>query len=116
MSRRNAARCTTAVTALLGVLASLSLGALSGFRICGLNLFDSLDFVTANVLLPLGGLLICLFTGWRWKSKDFAPQLYADASEAVHKPAYRLFRFLIRYVCPLTMLLLFLDNLGLKIF
>lgn len=116
MSRRNAARCTTAVTALLGVLASLSLGVLSGFRICGLNIFDSLDFVTANVLLPLGGLLICIFTGWRWKSKDFAPQLYADATDAVHKPAYRLFRFLIRYACPLTMLLLFMDNLGLKIF
>lgn len=115
LSRPAAARCTTVVTALLGALASLSLGVLSEWRICGLSIFDSLDFATANVLLPLGGLLTCIFAGWRWKSKDFAPQLYAHADDPHSKPGYRAFRFLLRYVCPVVMLVLFLDSLGLKV-
>ena len=38
-------------------MASLSLGVLDGWTICGLTLFDSLDYLTANIMLPVGGLL-----------------------------------------------------------
>jgi hypothetical protein len=55
LSRKAAAWLTTAATAALASLASLSLGVLSGWTICGLSLFDSLDFLTANILLPAGG-------------------------------------------------------------
>ena len=41
------------------------MGVWSGWSICGRNLFDSLDFVTANIMLPVGALLTCLFVGWR---------------------------------------------------
>ncbi len=65
LSRRAAAWLTTGATALLATLASLSLGVLGGWRIFGLTLFDALDFATANILLPLGGLFTCLFVGWK---------------------------------------------------
>ena len=65
LSRKTAAWLTTAATAALASLASLSLGVLSGWTICGLSLFDSLDFLTANILLPAGGFFTCVFVGWK---------------------------------------------------
>ena len=57
LSRRAAAWATTAGTAALATLASLSVGVLNGWKIFGLNLFDALDYLTANIMLPIGGLL-----------------------------------------------------------
>ena len=53
----------------LSALASLSLGMLSDWRICGLTIFDSLDFLTANILMPVGGLLTSIFVGWRFERR-----------------------------------------------
>ncbi|EKC79408.1 sodium transporter family protein, partial [human gut metagenome] len=64
LSRRAAAWATTAGTAALAALASLSVGVLNGWKIFGLNLFDALDYLTANIMLPIGGLLTCIFVGW----------------------------------------------------
>jgi len=50
--------------AVLGVFSTLSQGPLPGLRIGNRNLFDLLDFSSANIMLPLGGLLIVVFAGW----------------------------------------------------
>ena len=111
MSRRASAWCVTAATMLVSVAASLSLGAWNDFRIFGLNIFDSLDFVTANVMLPLGGLCTSLFVGWRLKRS-----LLHDEITNHGELRCRLFGVLVvllRYVCPVLLLLIFLYNLGL---
>lgn len=110
MSRRAAAWTTTAATAVLASLASLSLGVLNGWRIFGLDLFDALDFVTANVLLPLGGLLICIFAGWVFDKRVFRRELTNDGR--LRFRIMPLFLFMLRWVCPIVLLLVFLDNLG----
>ncbi len=76
----NIPRATTSVVVgfvifLLGVTASLSMGAWSHIVIPwpgteGINLFDFYDNFSAKVLLPLGGLLISLFTVWVWKPEN----------------------------------------------
>lgn len=48
----------------LSLLCSLSLGPLSGWTIGGLTIFDFLDFVTANFMLPLAALGLCIYVGW----------------------------------------------------
>lgn len=108
--RRSAAWATTGSTLVLAALASLSLGASEGWRICGLNLFDSLDYLTANILLPAGGFFTSIFVGWRMKR----PTLHAQITNDGRLPfrIERLFRFLLRYVCPTTLLLVFMDNIG----
>ena len=63
-TRGKAARLVTAGCILLGILCSLSLGVTKDFTIFGLGMFDLFDFVTAKLMLPLGGLLISIFTGW----------------------------------------------------
>ena len=110
LSRKHAARLTTLFTILLGAVASLSLGVLNHWRICGLNFFELLDYLTANILLPLGGLLVCLFVGWHLDRKSFEQQLYAGCSPT---SSHSLMRGFIRYCCPLIILFVFLHNLGL---
>lgn len=110
LTRRAAAWTTTASTAALAALASLSLGVLSGWTLFGLNLFDSLDFLTANILLPAGGLFTCIFVGWRLDRRILRAQITNDG--ALRFRIYGLFLFLLRWVCPAVLLLVFLDNLG----
>ena len=111
MSRRAAAWATTLSTLALAAVASLSLGVLDGWTICGLTLFDSLDYLTANILLPVGGLFTCLFVGWRLDRKVLREQI-TNHGELKFR-IYGVFIFLLRYICPAVLLLIFLDNLGL---
>ena len=111
LSRRAAAWLTTGATALLATLASLSLGVLGGWRIFGLTLFDALDFATANILLPLGGLFTCLFVGWKLDPARLHDEVTNGGK--LRFRIYGLFIFLLRWVCPIILLLVFLDNLGL---
>ena len=110
MSRRAAAWATTLSTIVLGAAASLSMGVWSGWTICGMNLFDTLDFVTANIMLPAGALLTCLFVGWRLDREVLHAQMTNNG--ALPFRIYRVFILLLRYFCPAILLLVFLDNLG----
>ena len=109
VSRRAAAWIVTLFTGFMAVLASLSLGIGKSYTICGLTLFDSLDYLTANIMLPLGALLTCLFVGWKFDQKTFEQQLYPDCRP---NGEYPLLRFLIKFVCPIFLLILFVYNLG----
>ncbi len=110
MSRRAAAWTTTAATTLLGAVASLSVGVWSGWKPFGLTLFDLLDYVTANILLPVGGLFTCIFVGWKLDQQVLKDQITNNGTLKFR--IYTLFIVLLRYFCPLVMLMLFLDNLG----
>lgn len=110
LPRRRAAWTTTFATLLLGALASLSLGVLGGCTIFGENLFDSLDFLTANILLPVGGFFTCIFVGWKLDRRILRAQLTND--EALRFRIYGILSLLLRYFCPILLLLVFLDNLG----
>lgn len=110
LNRRRAAWATTAATAVLGALASLSLGVLGGWRICGLNLFDSLDYLTANILLPAGGFVTCIFVGWFMDQRKFEAQVCNNGTGRTW--FFVALRWLLRYFCPVVLLSMFLDNLG----
>ena len=110
MSRKAAAWTTTGATMVLGAVASLSLGVLGGWKICGLSIFDSLDYLTANIMLPLGGFFTCIFVGWRLDRQVLKEQITNNG--ALKFRIYTLFIFLLRYVCPVTLLMIFLDSLG----
>lgn len=110
LSRRVAAWIVTLFTAVLAVLASLSLGIGKECTIFGLTFFDSLDYLTANILLPMGALLTCVFVGYRLDKKIFEQQLYPDCC---HKVEYAVLRFLVKIICPITLLIIFMNNLGL---
>ena len=64
MTRGRAAKLVTAGCVVIGVLSSLSLGVMKEYTLFGKGIFDILDFVTAKIMLPIGGMLISIFVGW----------------------------------------------------
>lgn len=111
LSRKNAARAATLATALLACVASLSLGIWREYTICGSTLFDALDLLTANIMLPLGGLFTSLFVGWKMNGTVLHDEITNRGK--LKFGMYRAFVILLRYVCPLLLLMIFLYNSGL---
>jgi NSS family neurotransmitter:Na+ symporter len=70
------------------------------------NLFEILDHLAADILLPLGGLMIAIFTGW-------VMQRHATEQELNTSPlAYTIWRFCIRWFTPVAIALVFLNLVG----
>lgn len=82
----------------LGVLCSYSLGDGSSLRIFGKTFFDFLDFLTAKLMMPIGGIFISIFAGWHLDKKILA----AELSNAGTLPLrfFKIYRFILRYVAP----------------
>lgn len=72
--------------------------------------FDFLDYLTANIMLPLGGLMIALYAGWLMK------QTYSRAELNLNSFWYTLWAFLVRYVAPFMVIVVFLNALGIIAF
>ena len=60
---------------------------------------------------PAGGFFTCIFVGWRLDQKVLKGQISNDGELKFR--IYGVFIFLLRYICPAVLLLIFLDNLGL---
>ena len=71
-----------------------------------LTFFDTLDYLTANVMLPLGGLFIALFAAWVMKEKSTREEL------ATYPWLYRIWNFLISFITPLAVIVVFLKAVG----
>jgi NSS family neurotransmitter:Na+ symporter len=111
MSRRTAVIIATISMFILGISASLSWGVMSEVKLFGLNIFNLFNYTTANILLPVGGLLIVAFLGWFYPGRDVKDELTNGGT--VKARYYSLFRYIIRFVAPLAIALVFLNGLGL---
>lgn len=109
MSRKIAAILVTAFCSVTGVLSSLSLGVWEE-RFFNLSFFDLLDFVTAKIMLPLGGTLIAIFVGWYLKRSISYDELTNEGM--LKAPYFPLYMFILRYVAPIAITLIFLNELG----
>ncbi|MCB1878264.1 MAG: sodium-dependent transporter [Chromatiales bacterium] len=90
---------------LLGVGTVLSFNLWAEVTLFDKTFFDLMDYLTSNVMLPLGGLSIALFAGW-------AMSRNASQDELRLKLSYHLWRFLIRFVSPVLVALVFLNAIG----
>lgn len=109
ISRNRAAMLVTGFCIVTGILSSLSLGAWDA-KFFSLSFFDLLDFVTAKLMLPLGGLLVCLFVGWYLKrSVSYEELTNYGLQKATYFPVYM---FILRYFAPIAITLIFVNELG----
>jgi NSS family neurotransmitter:Na+ symporter len=92
---------------LLGIACLLSLNVWSSHTLFGKGVLDLFDYVTANVLLPLGGILIAVFAGWVLPRRASEDELGMGDGLG-----YRLWRFLVRYVAPFAVAVVLLNALG----
>ena len=108
-SRSRSAIWVTGFCVITGVLSSLSLGVWED-KFFGLSFFDLLDFVTAKLMLPLSGFLVCLFVGWYLKRSVSYEELTNYGLQKA--PYYPVYMFIIRYVAPIAIALIFINELG----
>ncbi len=110
MKRKMATIIAAAVISILGVLCSLSMGVLDSYTLFGLSFFDLMDWISANMLLPLGGLFVSLFTGWYYKKKRVRKELEQGGS--VSEQFLSIFMFLVKIVAPIAIAIVFLYGIG----
>ena len=96
---------------IVGALCSLSFGPLSHIQIDGGNIFDFFDNLSSNILMTLGSLLTVLFVGWRMKKSDVYDEFTNGGSLSRNTKIFGVLWFLIRYVCPLTIITIFLSGI-----
>ena len=111
LTRSNAARLVTGGCIFFGIFCSLSMGATKDFTVFGLGTFDLFDYVTAKIMLPLGGLFISLFVGWYLDKKIVWSEITNDGTLRV--PAYKLIIFILKYIAPIGIACIFINELGL---
>ncbi len=112
VSRLKATVGTVLLLAIIGSTAALSNSLLADFKLFGMTMFDLYDFATSNVLLPLGGLFMCLFVGWVWGFAE-VKQALTNKETLPNERIVRAFFGVIKFVTPVLVLIVLLN--GLKI-
>ena len=106
-ARVRATLAVGAVVWLLGMMMDFSFNIWSGVTWQGRTLFELFNFVSSDIMLPLGGFLIALFTGWMMSERSLRQEL------RMNRTLLRLWLLVLRYVTPVGVLLIFLNALGL---
>jgi len=113
MTRMRASILTGVGTWLLGIVIVLSFNKWAfTFKFAGETkadgFFDIIDILTANIMLPLGGLFIAVFAGWLMKTSSTSQELGVDPRNIL----YKMWKFLVRFVTPVAVIIVFLNVIG----
>lgn len=98
--RSTAAGIVSGTVVIFVVLSSLSVNPDNSIAIFGVSFFDILDNLTTCVLMPLGGMLICLFVGWRIDTRILKAELTNKGSAAFY--FFHVYVFFLRFVAPIA--------------
>jgi NSS family neurotransmitter:Na+ symporter len=113
ITRKSAALIVTISCCIIGAFCSLSLGPSGQFmHLLGKTLFDLFDFVTGQIFLPIAGFLTCILIGWFVPHKLVRDEFTNYGTLRVTH-FFHVYLFLVKYVCPLCILFIFLHQLGL---
>ncbi|MGE7905913.1 sodium-dependent transporter [Peribacillus sp. NPDC094092] len=96
---------------LIGIPSALSFGVLSDLKIFNLSIFDFADYLTSNIALPVGALFISLFIGYQMKRIEVQKEFESGADPG--RSLFTLWYFLIRYIVPIMIILVFLKSTNL---
>ncbi len=111
MSRQKATILGAIAIWLVGIITTLSFSNLSEVKLFDKTIFDLLEYIAANILLPVGALFIVIFLGWFLGKKVIADEL---SNEGTLKMKFLgLFVFIIKFIAPVAITLVFLNSIGL---
>ena len=108
MTRLRASVYSGAIIWLLGLLTIFSFNIGREWTLFGLTMFELLDYLTANIMLPLGGLLIAFFAGWVMKRQSSMDELGLG-----NGVLYSTWRVLVRFITPIAIMIVFANLIGL---
>ena len=109
-TRKRAAWTVTILCSVIGAVCSLSLGKLDFLKIGDRSLFDFFDFITGQVMLPVGGFFTCLFVGWYLPHKMVRDEFSNWGT--LRGKLFHTYLFCIKFVCPICILMIFLHQFG----
>jgi NSS family neurotransmitter:Na+ symporter len=110
LSRGKAAWILTIVCSALAIGCSLSVGAVDEIALFGMSLLDFCDYITAQIMLPLGAFLTSLFVGWFVDQQLLHDEFTNNGTVSVR--FFRIYQFSVRFVVPLCIALIFLHQFG----
>jgi len=93
------------LTFIVGIPSALSYGSLSNTLIFGKTIFDLMDFLVSNILMPLGCLALSIFTGYVLDKKVALEQLHINENKKSSLVLFKVWLFLLRYVLPVIILI-----------
>jgi len=91
----------------IGFGSVLSFNVLSETTFLAGTFFDNVDYLTSNIMLPLGGLLITVFAGWVMCRNSTSDELGGSGT------VYKAWRVLARFIAPIGILFVLLKAVGL---
>ncbi|BEV71272.1 MULTISPECIES: sodium-dependent transporter [unclassified Paludibacterium] len=112
MKRPVATWLSLAMLALVGSTCALSNSSMAGVKLFGMTTFDLFDFVTSNVMMPLGGIGLCLFVGWVWGKQRMSEAL-SNQGQLQNQGLLNALFTVLRWVSPVLILVVMLKGLGL---
>ncbi|MFC5463413.1 sodium-dependent transporter [Lederbergia graminis] len=95
---------------LAGVPSALSFGVLKDTTIINKSIFDTADFLASNILLPIGALFIALYAAFKLPKSLLLNELTINTKHG--KIVFTIWYFLIRYIAPTAIIIVFLDSIG----
>jgi NSS family neurotransmitter:Na+ symporter len=113
LTRKAAVLIAFSIIGVFGTLSSLSNGVLADVKIFGKTFFDLFDYTSSNILLPVGGLLVVMFVGWRMKKADVLDELTNGGSIAIGGIVLKWVMFTIKFLAPVAIALVLLSSVGL---
>ena len=111
ITRKRSAVFVSVTTAVIGTFCSLSMGAVQCLDLFGQSLLEWFDFITGQIFLPTVGFLTCIFIGWAVPHKIVRDEFTNWGT--LRGSLFHVYLFLVKYVCPLAILFIFLHQLGL---
>ncbi|MDU1314652.1 sodium-dependent transporter [Clostridium septicum] len=111
LSRKKTILIITSGLFALAIPSVLSFGPLKNLKLLGeRSIFDTLDFITGQIFLPIGGILICLFVAWVWGTNNAEKEISSDGKFEFKLKG--LYSISVKYIAPLAILIIFLYGLG----
>ena len=110
LTRSRATWIITGICSLIAIVCSLSIGAIPQMSLFDMNIMDICDKLTAQLLLPMGAFLTCLFVGWVVPQKLVRDEFTNWGT--VCQRAYHTWLFAIRFICPTAIAIIFMHQIG----
>ena len=107
MRRPRASALAGLIAWILGIGSLLSFNRWADYKLFGKTWFDMMDYLTSNIMLPLGGLLLAIFAAWLMKRQSCVDEL--GMGDGI---AYKCWYFTVRYIAPVGVLIIFLQAIG----
>ncbi|RXZ42070.1 sodium-dependent transporter [Crenobacter cavernae] len=110
-SRKKAVLVNLLLLAAIGSTCALSNSLAADMQLFGLNAFDLFDYVSSNILMPVGGIGLTVFVAWVWGRPRFEEAL-SNGGRIANRALLDVLFFITRWVTPLLILAVMLKGLG----